>query len=79
MLALLVIPINSIFIVTIPKEDNILTYNAFRPITLCNCLYLIIANIINRRLKPIVSKVISKKQFESLEERQIFDSYWSSI
>ena len=50
---------NSTFIALIPKSDNALTLNDFRPISLCNCIYKIISKVISRRLKSILSKNIS--------------------
>lgn len=50
--------ISSTFIALILKVDNPSTFANFCPISLCNCLYKIIAKIIANRLKPILSKYI---------------------
>jgi retron-type reverse transcriptase len=67
-------PLNSTFITLIPKVNGPLSFDEFRPISLCNCIYKIIAKIIARRLKPILSKSISKEQFGFLEGRQIHEA-----
>jgi hypothetical protein len=41
---------------------------------LCNCLYKIVAKVIARRLKPILSGAISQEQFGFLEGRQIHEA-----
>lgn len=42
--------INSTFIALFPKSDSPASFNDFRPISLCNCLYKIVAKIIANRL-----------------------------
>jgi len=60
-------PINSMFIALIPKVDKPSTFDDFKPISLCNCLYKIISKVIARRLKFFLSKSISAKNFGFLE------------
>jgi len=59
--------IKSTFIALIPKSNNHVSFNDFRPISLCNCLYKIIAKIIANRIKPILSHHISPEQFAFLD------------
>jgi len=66
-------PFNITFIPLIPKVNDPHTFDDFRPISLCNCIYKIIAKIIARRLKPFLSKAISKEQFWFLEGRHIHE------
>jgi len=47
--------INLNFIALIPKSDTPSSFNDYRPIYLCNCLYKIISKIIANRLHPILS------------------------
>jgi len=67
--------IKSTFIALIPKADHPSTFNDFRPISLCNCLYKIISKIIANRLKPILSRHISSEQFAFLDHCQIHERY----
>eukprot|EP00253_Pinus_taeda_P025252 PITA_25252 len=66
--------IKSTFISLIPKTDAPSSFDDFRPISLCNCLYKIIAKIIANRLKPILSQHISSEQFAFLHHRQIHEA-----
>eukprot|EP00253_Pinus_taeda_P020940 PITA_20940 len=66
--------IKSTFIALIPKTNASSTFDDFRPISLCNCLYKIIAKTIANRLKPILSQHISSEQFAFLHHRQIHEA-----
>eukprot|EP00253_Pinus_taeda_P008243 PITA_08243 len=66
--------IKSTFIALIPKANHPSSHNDFRPISLCNCLYKIIAKIIANHLKPILSRHISPEQFAFLHHRQIHEA-----
>jgi len=65
---------NSTFIALIPKTDSLISFNDFRPISLCNCLHKIIAKIIANRLKPILSRHISPEQFSFLHNIPIHEA-----
>ena len=52
-------PINSTFIALIPKLDHPSSFDDFRLISLCNCLYKIISKVIVRRIKKIMSMDLS--------------------
>ena len=58
---------NSNCIALIPKLDNPISLNDFKPISLCNCIYKVILKIIARRLKDILSEHISAEQFGFLK------------
>eukprot|EP00253_Pinus_taeda_P002123 PITA_02123 len=66
--------INSTFIALIPKSDSPASFDDFRPISLCNCLYKIISKIIANRIRPILSKHILSEQFAFLEDHQIHEA-----
>ena len=67
-------PINATFIALIPKVNKVESFDDFRPISLCNCLYKIIAKGISRRIKRVLSKNISLEQFGFLQGRQVHEA-----
>jgi hypothetical protein len=67
-------PFNATFIALIPKLDKPTSFDDFRPISLCNCIYKIISKVISRRLKDILSRHISLEQFGFLKGRQIHEA-----
>jgi hypothetical protein len=58
-------PFNTTFLALIPKKDEPLSFDEFRPISLCNCIYKIVEKLISRHLKPILSEAISKENLVS--------------
>jgi hypothetical protein len=69
---------NSTFIALIPKVDCPETFEGFRPISLCNCIYKIISKVIVVRLKTVLSEVISPEQFGFLKGCQIHEAIGST-
>ena len=65
---------NSTFLALFLKVEKPLTFDEFRPISLCNCVYKIISKIIALCIKPILSRMISKEQFAFLSHRQIHEA-----
>ena len=63
--------LNSTFIALIPKKEKPLTFEDFRPISLCNIVYKLISKIVALRLKPFLDNFISPQQFGFLKTRQI--------
>eukprot|EP00253_Pinus_taeda_P003055 PITA_03055 len=68
-------PFNATFIALIPKIDNPNSFNDYKPISLCNCIYKIMAKIISNSLRPILSTHISQEQFAFLQE-EISKKWW---
>jgi hypothetical protein len=66
--------INSTFLVLIPKDDSPITFNDYRPISLCNLIYKIISKVISNRIKPFLGRSLSAEQLGFLKGRRIQDA-----
>lgn len=66
--------LNNSYITLIPKTKNPENISQFRPITLCNVSYKILAEIIVDRLRPILCRTISPQQASFLPGRQASDN-----
>jgi hypothetical protein len=69
---------NSTFLALIPKKEKPNSFDEFRPISLCNCVYKILAKVLTVRVEKIILRVISQEQFGFLEERQIYEAVGSA-
>jgi len=67
-------PFNATFIENIPKCDEPSRFDQYRPISLCNCIYKLISNVISKRLNPILSANISLENFGFLDSCSIYDA-----
>lgn len=65
---------NSSFIALIPKIDDPQNLGDYRPISLVDCMYKILAKLLARRIKGALTKVIDKRQSVFLEGRNLFHS-----
>ena len=65
---------NATFIVLIPKKGGAEEWSQFRPISLVESLYKLIAKVLANRLKKVVGKVVWKDQNAFVEGRQIIDA-----
>eukprot|EP00253_Pinus_taeda_P020133 PITA_20133 len=61
-------------IALIPKEVNPLSFNRFRPISLCNVSYKIVTKILANRLKKLLPHLISENQGGFVPSKQITDN-----
>ncbi|XP_060963609.1 uncharacterized protein LOC115716507 [Cannabis sativa] len=66
--------LNKTFICLIPKVDFPLGVDQFRPISLCNFSYKVIAKILSNRLRPFMSDLISPLQSAFIPGRWIAES-----
>eukprot|EP00253_Pinus_taeda_P024895 PITA_24895 len=65
---------NSTYLALIPKDTNPETFSRFRPISLCNASYKILAKLLANRIKPLLKRVISNSQIGFVEGRHILDN-----
>eukprot|EP00253_Pinus_taeda_P009093 PITA_09093 len=66
--------LNVTFIALIPKKENVITPDGFRPIALCNVVYKIISKVIANRLKPLLPSLITEEQTDYVEGRHILNN-----
>lgn len=66
--------INSSFIVLVPKKTNPLSLDDYRPISLINSLYKILAKCLANRLRQVIHKLINPSQSAFISGRNITDS-----
>jgi hypothetical protein len=72
--------INATNIALIPKGNNLTSVSEFRPISLCNVIYKIIAKVLANRLKVVLSNVMSPFQSAFFARRLITDrQYYCGI
>jgi hypothetical protein len=65
---------NSTYLALIPKDSNPETFARFRPISLCNASYKILAKLLANRIKPLLKRLISSPQGGFVEGRHILDN-----
>ena len=65
---------NYTFITLIPKFNKVFNMEDFKSISLCKCIYKLIAKIITNMIRGIFSTIVSSEQFDFLEGRHIHDA-----
>eukprot|EP00253_Pinus_taeda_P004292 PITA_04292 len=65
---------NSTYLALIPKDSNPETFARFRPISLCNASYKILAKLLANRMKPMLPRIISSAQGGFVKGRHILDN-----
>jgi hypothetical protein len=65
--------INNSFITLIPKVQQPVTVNDYRPISLLNTSVKIITKILANRLQPVITKLVHKNQYGFIKNRTIQD------
>jgi hypothetical protein len=71
--------LNSTNIALIPKGESQTTMKDWRPISLCNVLYKIVAKVLANRLKPVLDKCISENQSAFVPGRSILDNAMAAM
>jgi hypothetical protein len=66
--------VNDATIVMIPKVDNPTKVTEFRPISLCNVIYKVLAKCLVNRLRPLLDDIISPNQSAFVPGRLITDN-----
>ena len=65
--------INKSFITLLPKNENPVTTNDFRPISLLNSSVKLITKLLANRLQNVVTKLVHKNQYGFIRSRTIQD------
>eukprot|EP00253_Pinus_taeda_P034784 PITA_34784 len=65
---------NSTYLALIPKDTNPESFARFRPISLCNASYKILAKLLANWIKPLLKILISSPQGGFVEGRHILDN-----
>jgi len=66
--------VNHTLVTLVPKTSNASHLSDFRPISCCNILYKLIANVLANRLQQVIGELISPNQSAFLKDRLISDA-----
>lgn len=71
--------LNHSFVALIPKTNNPVVVDHFRPISLCSVSCKVISKILTERLKVVLPKLISSNQSAFIPRRVIQDNYVTTM
>jgi hypothetical protein len=63
--------INSSFITLIPKVNNLVTTNDFKPISLINSVLKLLTKLLSKRLQSVILQLKHKNQYDFIKSRII--------
>ena len=66
--------LNTTFLMLVPKKGGVEDFKDFRPISLVESLYKLLAKVLANKLKRVMHKLISRAQNAFVEGRQIMDA-----
>lgn len=66
--------VNSSLTVLIPKSQCPISFNNFKPISLCNVVYKVISKLLMAKLRPLLHKIISPCQSTFLRGKWITEN-----
>jgi hypothetical protein len=70
--------INSSFITLVPKVNNPVRVNDYRPISLLSCVLKLLTKLLANRIQPTVLRIVHKNQYGFIKSRSIQDCLaWS--
>lgn len=61
--------LNKTFVALVPKRENTESITKYKPISLCNTTYKILTKILAKKIKPILSSIISRMQRAFIPQR----------
>lgn len=67
--------LNRAFITLIPKKEEVLTADGYRPISLQNCVMKIVTRILTTRLQQYIERIISFEQSGFVKGRNIVNNF----
>ncbi|KAK3224332.1 hypothetical protein Dsin_011357 [Dipteronia sinensis] len=67
--------LNHSFVTLIPKTLNLNSLSEYRPISLVNSLYKVLAKVLSNRMRKVLNEVIGEAQMAFVVRRQIIDSF----
>ena len=66
--------INKSYLFMLPKRQGVENVNDYRPISLSNSIYLIVAKVLANWLKEVIGELIGPFQYAFIPGRQLLDS-----